>query len=188
MKVQSKKLNPPFSIKTNGREDAKEIIELLVLIGFKSNEFWNREQLKEQYYDKNLDKGFVNVNSENVIELHTHSCNNDVISRKHLLKEIPKPEYDPKDVAFNQSKVIGYKLIKSEYKKAVNALISEDKDSNWILENIVKYGNALWEDLNETGVLDIWFEEVYENSITLESGVKLSEDDIEEVKEILKNK
>lgn len=97
----------------------------------------------------------------------------------------PNPEYNPKDVAFNQRKVVGYKLIKPEYKEAVNALISQDKDSNWILENTVKSGNALWEDLYITGVLDIWFEPVFDTSITLKSGVKLSEDDIAEVKELI---
>lgn len=97
--------------------------------------------------------------------------------------------------------IIGYKLIKPEYKEAVRAIIN---DNNWfdnwfdVFQND-KYFNFAFEPnmesksgrnsvhtiLTKAGVMH-WFEPVYEKeSITLKSGVKLSEDDIAEVKQLI---
>lgn len=49
--------------------------------------------------------------------------------------------------------------------------------------------NCVIEDkMIKLNLINVWCEKIYETSITLKSGVKLSEDDIAEVKEILKNK
>lgn len=110
--------------------------------------------------------------------------------QEHVLKEIPKPEYDPKYVAFNQRKVIGYKLIKPEYKEAAE-LIAFNHIPNLTNRSFIYQNGACFtedckvkDNLEEAGVMH-WFELVYDTSIKLKSGVKLSEDDIAEVKEIL---
>lgn len=113
---------------------------------------------------------------------------------------ILKPEYDPKDVAFNQRTVIGYKLIKPEYKRAVREILKSSNNRNWFdhyFENNIKtlgynFGNDQFNNIKENmkiaGVMH-WFYPVYEKeTIRLKSGVKLSEEDIAEVKEILNNK
>lgn len=128
--------------------------------------------------------------------------------KEHVLKEIPKPEYDPKDVAFNVGKefhnqndesitimrpIIGYKLIKPEYKKAAELIAFHHIPNLTNRSFICQNGACFTEDckvkdnLEKAGVMH-WFEAVYDTSITLKSGVKLSEDDIAEVKEILNKK
>lgn len=87
----------------------------------------------------------------------------------------------PKDI----KTIIGYKLIKPEYLEAVNCICHNRIDSTFIKENTFESGSFYFDQFSEAGVMH-WFEEVYEKeSITLKSGVKLSEDDIAEVKEIL---
>lgn len=137
--------------------------------------------------------------------------------KEHVLKEIPKPEYDPKDVAFKNEvysnsefnnetfetkcghvytenkKIIGYKLIKPEYKEAAELIAFNHMPNLTNRSFIYQNGACFTEDcivkdnLEKAGVMH-WFSPVYDTSITLKSGVKLSEDDIAEVKEILNNK
>lgn len=127
--------------------------------------------------------------------------------KEHVLKDILNPEYDPKDVAFendvysnsefnSEKKILGYKLIKPEYKEAVKDIVCIHEDGErWFNDrfeiNVSEFGYNLE---SKRGVCDLikkagvmhWFEPVYKKeSITLKSGVKLSEDDIAEVKEIL---
>lgn len=86
-------------------------------------------------------------------------------------------------------KIIGYKLIKPEYKEAVRAItgLKGFSFSCFEKEGIERMEWSV-DTLKTAGVMH-WFEEVYEKqTITLKSGVKLSEDDIAEVKEILNNK
>lgn len=124
------------------------------------------------------------------------------------LPDFPKPEYDPKYVAFKifsvseleevkPKKIIGYKLIKPEYWESVSIITgivnlesdTEDQKKKYVIDWMKHDNFGFARKLREAGVLDIWFEPVYEKeSITLKSGVKLSEDDIAEVKEILNNK
>lgn len=150
--------------------------------------------------------------------------------QQHVLKEITKPEYEPKDVAFNnyeqikgalmpfngsfeewnskfnpsielksvsdleeikRKKIIGYKLIKPEYKEAFSKLIDIDIEYIKTQKKTPYHFSDNCEGfykLKRLNVLDIWCEPVYDTSITLKSGVKLSEDDIAEVKEMLNNK
>lgn len=117
--------------------------------------------------------------------------------KEHVLKDIPKPEYDPKDVAFKNEfetkcgwnkmneypkppkKIIGYKLIKPEYKEAAKiiALSHVGEKIKYYKGNIetigVKNGAPCKKALEEAGVLSLWFEPIYDTSITLKSGVKL---------------
>lgn len=128
------------------------------------------------------------------------------------LPDVPKPEYDPKDVAFKNDysnyefnsknfetkcghvytenkPIIGYKLIKPEYKEAVSKLIDLSLGDFEFTKRCPFNFTATSEwcfELKEMKVLDLFFEPVYDTSITLKSGVKLSEDDIAEVKEIIK--
>lgn len=118
-------------------------------------------------------------------------------------KEIARTSEKFETTEMIPKQIIGYKLIKPEYKEAVRAIINrEDWFHNFDMNMAEKgfnfaYTNekdpCFWAsihcEIKKAGVLDIWFEEVYEKeSITLKSGVKLSEDDIAEVKEILNNK
>lgn len=84
--------------------------------------------------------------------------------------------------------IIGYKLIKPEYKEAFAKLMDIDEDFICISEEepfhfTNKSDSA--ETLKLLDILDIWCEPVYDSSITLKSGVKLSEDDIAEVKQLI---
>lgn len=65
-----------------------------------------------------------------------------------------------------QKKIIGYKLIKREYEKAVELIAN-----NYIVHNnltlleylkVGGYSNVCVKSLEESGVLDLWFEPVYE--------------------------
>lgn len=90
----------------------------------------------------------------------------------------------------SESKIIGYKLINEEYKEASKSIINWDSDfevllynGSWCSESAEAIGK-----LEKSGVLSLWFEPVYDESITLKSGKVLTASEIEEVKEILKNK
>lgn len=87
--------------------------------------------------------------------------------------------------------IIGYKLIKPEYKEAAEIIAYNHIPNLTNRSFIYQNGSCFTENckvkdnLEEAGVMH-WFEEVYEKeSITLKSGVKLSEDDIAEVKELI---
>lgn len=205
MKVQSKK--DSFFVDT--KRDSKKVI--LVSDYYDPNGYsaeWQYVIIKDgfisdvddSYYDKNLP----------VISFEEWQS----------LPDFPKPEYDPKDVAFKNDysnsefnietfetkcghvytenkEIIGYKLIKPEYKEAVREIL-KNGDSSWFDNfdsNLIESGynfvfcdvlNSVHNQLETAGVMH-WFSPVYDTSITLKSGVKLSEDDIAEVKEILKN-
>lgn len=114
------------------------------------------------------------------------------------LPDVPKPEYDPKYVAFEtkfgqkftQNKtLIGYKIVKEEYEKQALEIASENcLTKEWNTKKNIDFhvGTNFYNNLLKSGILDLWFEPVFEKeSITLKSGVKLSEEDIAEVKEII---
>lgn len=105
--------------------------------------------------------------------------------KEHVLKEIPKPEYDPKDVAFNQRPVMGYKFKNKDLLETFKSIY--DGFVPWCDSFDLLPDNILKKKLQNLGVIELWFNPVYE-AITLKSGVKLSEEDIAEVKEILNNK
>lgn len=118
--------------------------------------------------------------------------------KEHVLKEIPKPEYEPKDVAFkndvySNSEFNGENKILKGYKFKTKELLENFKliyegFAPWDDEFDLLPNNILKQRLEKLGVIELWFNPVYETLITLKSGVKLSEDDIAEVKEILNNK
>lgn len=58
-----------------------------------------------------------------------------------------------------EKKIIGYKLIKSEYKEAACSLSSTDLNST--LGPNIATSNATINDLKRAGVLDLWFEPIY---------------------------
>jgi hypothetical protein len=137
------------------------------------------------------------------------------------------PEYDPKEVAFNSSnvfkelqketdktlKVIGYKLVKEEYKEAVRELIKSNRhhDGEWWWQNfdknLIKNGwnfkahsyknesDSIQFIINEAGVLDLWFEPVYEESTETkimdylaEQGIEINEECASEIIKIVNEK
>lgn len=106
--------------------------------------------------------------------------------KQHVLKEIPKPEYYPKDVAF---KPIGYNFKDQKIKNIVTAFLGSIESYKTDSYDF-PVRSYVYMELKELQVLDLWCDKVLfeKESITLKSGVKLSEDDIAEVKEILKNK
>jgi len=84
------------------------------------------------------------------------------------------PSYSVKDFLKEETmekKIIGYKLIKPEYKKAAQEIIG--LRVNWeigksfteVMEN--KPSSYYIEKLTEVGVLDLWFEPIYEEEIKL---------------------
>lgn len=100
----------------------------------------------------------------------------------------------------SESKIIGYKLIKQEYKEAVREILRAKNilHLEWFLDyfddNLKDYGwhfeqydtqPSICKTIEEAGVMH-WFEPVYNESITLKSGKVLIASEIEEVKEILK--
>lgn len=97
---------------------------------------------------------------------------------------IPKPEYDPKDVAF---KPVGYNFKDEKIKNIVTAFLGSIEAYKTDSYDF-PVRSYVYMELKELQVLDLWCEPIFYNSITLKSGVKLSEDDIAEVKEILNNK
>lgn len=100
---------------------------------------------------------------------------------------IPKPEYDPKDVSFNQRSVIGYKFKNKDLLETFKSIY--DGFVPWCDTFDLLPDNTLKRNLENLGVIELWFKPVYEKElITLKSGIKLSEEDIAEVKEILNNK
>lgn len=103
--------------------------------------------------------------------------------KEHVLKEIPNPEYDPKDVAF---KPVGYKFKYPKLKNVVTAILGDIEVYKTDSYDF-PLKSSVYQELKELQVLDLWCDKVLfeKKSITLKSGVKLSEDDIAEVKEIL---
>jgi len=208
MKPTSKK-DLPYIVKVNSREQAKNVIEKLIELGFKSDKRWNDNELKDIYYNNFPNNIYIHLGNyrDSNIQIHTRNNNSAFI----LFDEWQNlTEYDPKDVAFkndvysnsefnSQSKVIGYKLIKEEYKRAVREVL-RSVDSDWFDKafeyNLIhkgynfviceKFNSINWQ-LKKAGVMH-WFEAVYQDeSITLKSGKFLTASEIEEVKEILNN-
>lgn len=109
--------------------------------------------------------------------------------KEHVLKE-PNEVYSNSE--FNsESKIIGYKLIKEEYREVACKIAFYGREGDFFnLNGGVNFKNnsGAYYNLREAGVMH-WFEPVFEEKkIKLTSGIELTEKDIEEVKEILKNK
>lgn len=188
MKPQSKK--DQYTVRCENR---KQTCDVLNYIDKDTDRSWSHWEYVTRIGDEDSD-----ITENNQYEFPVIS-----FEEWQRLPDVPKPEYDPKDVAFkndvycnsefnSEKKILGYKLIKPEYKEAV--IIICDFDSNKVDLILYKGGynfthkSHSWCKIKEAGVMH-WFEEVYEKeSITLKSGTILSEDDIAEVKEILKNK
>jgi|688.fasta_scaffold00478_141 hypothetical protein len=92
-------------------------------------------------HSKNIDKEYVKITMEQF--------------KKYVLKEI------------NMKKIIGYKLVKTQYRIAceniVNVNVNWNKDKSFA-EIMINNPNEYYiEKLTEAGVLDLWFEPVYED-------------------------
>lgn len=131
--------------------------------------------------------------------------------KEHVLKEIPTPENETpysvardiaKELEGESKKIIGYKLIKPEYKEAVSKIINDESytefnlngKEEWIIKPNTFFTSAC-ERLNKSGVLDIWFEPVYELTTSEklinflnEQGFKISEKDVETIIKIVNDK
>lgn len=179
MKVQSKK-DFPYVVQTNNNGEKVRIVGEFICpsSGIDSQwEYFVCYEMNEYDIEDNLNRVLKTVPLISFDEWQS-------------LPDFPKPEYDPKDVAFNQRTVIGYKLIKPEYKEAVKSICKckTDFDPKCFIGLVFQVNSDYYNKLKDAEVLH-WFEPVYEKeTITLKSGVKLSEDDIAEVKEILNNK
>lgn len=119
--------------------------------------------------------------------------------KEHVLKEIPKPEYNPKDVTFkndvysnsefnSESKIVGYKLIKEEYREVACKIAFSGREGDFFNLNggiNFKNNSGAYYNLKEAGVMH-WFEPVFEEKkIKLTSGIELTEKDLKEVKKLL---
>lgn len=145
---------------------------------------WRDSELYSEY-------GFVNQDGVWLPELIYFDSDSIKITfeqfKEHVLGEKPK-----------ERKIIGYKLVKEEYKEAVKVIIGNEKWFNDNFDaNLLKYGYnfgsgeetaaiifSVQNTIELAGVMH-WFSPVYEEEkITLKSGVELTKEDIEEVKEI----
>lgn len=166
---------------------------------------WNKEVGK--YFAERSDKCYndswdylknINNSNQNILDYSDKPL---VASFSHFgnntyYTEITFEQF--KEHVLKERKIVGYKLVKEEYKKAVKAIINrEDWFHNFDINLKEKGFNFAYTDekgsvhsnIKKSGVLDLWFEPVFEKeTIKLKSGIELSESDIEEVKEILKNK
>lgn len=87
-------------------------------------------------------------------------------------------------------KIIGYKLVQEEYEQAAVSICLGFKNSLYKFNDGTNFteNSIVHNKLKKAGVMH-WFEPIFESKkITLKSGVEILESDIEEVKEILKNK
>lgn len=69
----------------------------------------------------------------------------------------------------NMKEIIGYKLIKPEYIKAVNIIL--DSIGNVLFKDGITKDTATIELMKSTNVLDIWFEKIYEEEFKIEDWV-----------------
>lgn len=179
-------------IQENAEYNAKKITERN-FYNFPCSESGNNSSV-------NILKGYTEITFEQFKE---HVLGKENINKlNNILTDISEKVQGKLKEKYKPTKeIIGYKLVKPEYKEAVREILKNSCDHGWFdiffNSNINRKGfnfgasedNEIKKDLLQAGVLNIWFKEVYEKeSITLKSGVKLSEDDIAEVKEILNNK
>lgn len=112
-----------------------------------------------------------------------------------------------KYVEGGNKKIIGYKLVKEEYKEAVRFILlkydswfrfDERFDKNFEEYGVNFYNNntsAIVEELKKSGVLDLWFEPVYESSTEekimdylAKKGTKLTKEEAEDIVKIVNEK
>lgn len=122
------------------------------------------------------------LGKENINKLNSILTN---ISDK--VKEKLKEKYHDSEFNEKPKKIIGYKLVKQEYKEAMFFIVGFAIPLHPDKKYYYFASNSTYEmELKKAGVLDLWCKPVYKpETITLKSGVELSESDIEEVKQIL---
>lgn len=92
--------------------------------------------------------------------------------KKHYLQKSEETNQQPPIMENKEKKIIGYKLVKKEYLEAVKVMVSDSWTWNYAEENILKSGwhfaapdregEGIASIFRKAGVLDLWFEPVYE--------------------------
>lgn len=131
----------------------------------------NNDQTK--FITENLIKDYRDFEGENNLFHYGFSAPNNeyrffnftCFSLGQESEEISFDEYMKKLNSHNPTpKLIGYKLVKEEYLKAVNSICNHSEDFEFFLKNILHSNNYECNKLKQSGVLDLWFDKVYESS------------------------
>lgn len=93
-----------------------------------------------------------------------------------------------------ERKIVGYKLVKEEYKEAVKNILrcNQSQDSDFIIGLLIHTNSDFYRKLNDSGVLDLWFSPVYEESTETkimdylaEQGIEINEECASEIIKII---
>lgn len=123
----------------------------------------------KNHYDCDINEGhfiFENAswnfnNKDNELEITFEQF------KEHVLKE-----------EIMEKKIIGYKLVKTEFRDAVRAIVTDKKWFDSHFDNISEVGNfgnidghleynEIYIEIKNAGVLDLWFEPIYEEEVQL---------------------